>query len=118
MIHTIISTEEVTSKNDKEGNQRMAGASLVNQKERQPHDVSPAIMTPVNHPLPKTLRIPQAKIDETDRRQIEAQNEGKSHTTKEELDDIKRTHYKEKKKKEQSDFNAYEAGLNSEQVRK
>ena len=45
--------------------------------------------------------IPQGKIDATDRRQIEAQNEDRSRTTKEELDDIKRTHYKEKKKKEQ-----------------
>lgn len=42
------------------------------------------------------------RIDATDRRQIEAQNEDRSHTTKETLDDIKRIHYKEKKKKEQN----------------
>ena len=46
--------------------------------------------------------IPRPRIDATDRRQIEAQNEDKSHTTKEALDDIKRVHYKEKKKKEQN----------------
>merc|ERR1712018_943101 len=38
-----------------------------------------------------------------DRRQIEAQNEDKSHTTKETFEDIKRIHQKEKKKKEKND---------------
>ena len=51
-----------------------------------------------------TPKIPQPKIDATDRRQIEALNEDKSYTTKEALDDIKRTHYKEKKKKEQNNM--------------
>ena len=49
-------------------------------------------------PTPKKL---QPKIDATDRRQIEAQNEAKSHTTKAALDDIKHTARKEKMKKEQ-----------------
>ena len=52
--------------------------------------------------LTTASNIPQPKIDATDRRQIEAQNEDKSHTTKEALDDIKRTHYKEKRKKDQN----------------
>ena len=56
--------------------------------------------------------IPQPKIDATDRRQIEAQNEDKSHTTKEALDDIKRTHYKEKLKKEQKYMERYQTGHN------
>ena len=54
--------------------------------------------------LTTASNIPQPKIDATDRRQIEAQNEDKSHTTKEALDDIKRTHYKEKRKKEQNNM--------------
>ena len=53
-------------------------------------------------------KMPQPKIDATDRRQAEAQNEDKSHTTKEELDDIKLTHYKEKKKKEQKNMEQYQ----------
>ena len=46
--------------------------------------------------------------DATDRRHIEAQNEDKSRTTKEALDDIKRIHYKEKKKKEQNCVESYQ----------
>ena len=54
--------------------------------------------------LPPTPKKHQPKIDATDRRQIEAQNEEKSYTTKEALDDIKRTHFKEKKNKEQNNM--------------
>ena len=57
--------------------------------------------------------LPQPKIDATDRRQIEAQNEDKSHTTKATLDDIKRVHQKEKKKKEQNNIESYQAGVGS-----
>ena len=46
--------------------------------------------------------MPQPKVDTTDRRHIEAQNEDKSQTTMETLHDIKRCHNKEKKKKEQT----------------
>ena len=52
---------------------------------------------------PSPIHAPQPKVDHN-RRNIEALNEDKSRTTKEELDDIKHTHYKEKKKKEQQDM--------------
>lgn len=57
--------------------------------------------------------IPQPKIDATDRRQIEAQNEDKSHTSKETLDDIRRVHYKEKMNKELNE--TYQTGINSDE---
>ena len=69
--------------------------------------------SPLNS-IPPTLRIPQPNIDATDRRQIEAINEDKSHSTKETLDDIKRVHLKEKKKKEQNEAQIYQAGTISE----
>ena len=47
-----------------------------------------------------TPRVQQPKLDATDRRQIGAYNEDKSHQTKEAIDDIKRVHHKEKQKKE------------------
>ena len=68
---------------------------------------------------PSTSTTQQPRLDATDRRQIEAENEDKSHTTKEELDDIKRTHYKEKRKKEQSTIERCQTGINDERwVRK
>ena len=51
-----------------------------------------------------TPKMPQPKTDATDRRQIEARNEDKSHTSKETLDDIKRIHQKEKNKKQETDI--------------
>ena len=63
--------------------------------------------------LPTTPKITQTKIDATDRRQIEAINEDKSHTTKEALDDIKSVHFKEKQKKEQNDMETYKIGIDS-----
>ena len=63
---------------------------------------------------PPTPNIPQSKPDATDRRNIEALNEDKSHTTKEALDDIKRTHYKEKKKKEQLSMEPGPSGINTQ----
>ena len=68
-----------------------------------------------NNSLPPTLKIPQPKIDATDRRQIESHNEDRSHTTKEELDDIKRTHYKEKKKNEQSNMDHCPTAMQTEE---
>ena len=59
-------------------------------------------------------KISQPKIDATDRRKIEAQKEDKSHTTKEALDDIKGTHYKEKRKKEQNIMEQYQSESNAE----
>ena len=53
--------------------------------------------------IPPTPQTPQPIVD-TDRRHTEFLNEEKSRTTKEELDDIKHTHYKEKKKKEQNEM--------------
>ena len=63
--------------------------------------------------LPPTPKITQTKIDAADRRQIEAINEDKSHTTKEALDDIKSVHFKEKQKKEQNDMETYQIGIDS-----
>ena len=61
-----------------------------------------------------TSKIPQLKVDATDRRQIEAVNEDKYNSTKETLDDIRCVHLKEKKKKEQKDAEKYQAGAISE----
>ena len=63
-----------------------------------------------------TPKITHPKIDHTDRRQIEAQNEDKSHTTKEALDDIKRTHYKEKKKKKQDSMETCQSGIKTQEL--
>ena len=71
-------------------------------------------MTSTNNLHLPTPMIPQPKIDATDRRQIEAQNENKSHTTKETLDDIKRIHHKENKKKEKNDAEQSLRGIISE----
>ena len=62
-----------------------------------------------------STKMPQPKIDASDRRQIEAQNEDKSHTTKEALDDIKRVHNKEKRKKEQNNMERCEPGIYAEE---
>ena len=74
---------------------------------------SGAAMASTSNMLQPRPKIPQTKIDATDRRQVEAQNENKSHTTKEELDDIKRTHYKEKKKKEHDNMAPCQSGINT-----
>ena len=52
--------------------------------------------------------------EDSHRGQIEAYNEDKSRTTKETLNDIKRIHYKEKKKKEENNVEPYQTGMNSE----
>ena len=66
-----------------------------------------------NNLLPQTSKTQPPKIDATDRRQIEAQNEDKSHTTKATLDDIKRVHQKEKTKKEKNNINPHQIGMDS-----
>ena len=75
---------------------------------------SGAAVASSNNWVPTTSKIPRPKIDATDRRQIEAQNDDKSHTTKDALDDIKRTHYKEKKKKEQSNMEPGPSRINTQ----
>ena len=81
---------------------------------REYHVASPAAVNSQYPMLPQASRASPPKIDATDRRQIEAQNEDRSHSTKEELDDIKRTHYKEKKKKEQSNMEPGPSGINTQ----
>ena len=61
--------------------------------------------------VPPTPKIQPPKSDATDRRQIEAHNEDKSHTTKEVLGDIKRKHYKEKQKKEEKNMEPGPSGI-------
>ena len=89
--------------------------SVVEQMQRVSREQPVASHAAVNslYPiLPQTSSISPPKIDATNRSQIEAQNEDKSHATKEALDDIKRVHRKEKKKKEQTNIDKY--GLDSE----
>ena len=71
-------------------------------------------MTTTNTWSPSTSTSQQPRLDPADRRQIEAQNEDKSHTTKEELDDIKLSHYKEKQKKEQCNMKPGPSGINTQ----
>ena len=82
----------------------------VNQKVEKQQQASGSGLTslPISYQAATAPTIPRPRIDATDRRQIEAQNEDKSHTTKEALDDIKRVHYKEKKKKEQNNSDSYQ----------
>ena len=68
---------------------------------------SGTVTTTGNNLHPPTPKISLSKIDATDRRHIEAQNEDKSHSTKETLDDIKWVHQKEMKKKEQNNIEVY-----------
>ena len=78
---------------------------------------SVAAIAKTNNLAVSTPSIPQTKIDATDRRQIEAQNEDKSHSTKEALDDIKSIHYKEKQKKEQDNQEPGPSGMDSKYLR-
>ena len=98
----------MASKEEKEDNQRVA--EQVQRIGREQNVASPGFVTSPSHILPQTSRISSPKTDATDRRQIEAQNEDKSHSTKESLDDIKRVHQIEKKKKEQNDIDKYGNG--------
>ena len=87
-----------------ESNRKMRSDAKVNQnreKQQQASGSSQAFL-PSYYELATASTIQRPRIDATDRRQIEAQNEDRSHTTKDALDDIKRVHYKEKKKKEQN----------------
>ena len=58
---------------------------------RPPVVYSGATVTSTYNLRPPTPKKPQPKIDATDRRQVEARNEDKAHSTKEALDDIAQT---------------------------
>ena len=105
---TELSTDKITSVKNKETNQPIS--PNVDKVERKQGAIPRAALASSHNLLPQTPRIPQPKTDATDRRYIEAQNEDKSHTTKETLDGIKHVHYKEKKKKEQSNSETYQTG--------
>ena len=107
-----VPTDITTAKNEREGNHQISGVHR--DITRTPVVYSGAAMTSIyNLRLPTPMK-PQPKIDATDRRHIEAQNEDKSHTTKAALDDIKHTHYKEKQKKELSNMEPGPSGINAQ----
>ena len=107
-----IHIDKIAPKKEKEDNHQI---NAVSNKDTSKEDVIyGAAIAQTSNLLPSPSRIPQPKIDATDRRQIEAQNEDKSHTTKEELDDIKRTHYEEKQKKEQAIIEPCQSGINND----
>ena len=93
-----------------ESNRKMRSDAKVNQKgeKQQQASGSSQASLPSYYELATASTIPRPRIDATDRRQIEAQNEDRSHTTKEALDDIKRVHFKEKKKKQQNNSEPYQ----------
>ena len=72
-------------------------------------------MTSTSNLIPSTPVRQQPKIGATDRRQSEAQNEDKAHTTKEELDDIRDTYKREKQKKEQNVVEQCQPGITAEE---
>ena len=98
-FYTKVPTDITTAKNEREGNHQISGVHR--EITRTPVVYSGAAVTSTYNLRPPTPKKLQPKIDATDRRQIEAQNEDKSHTTKAALDDIKHTARKEKMKKEQ-----------------
>ena len=92
-----------------EDTQKNRTAAPVNQQvEKKQHASGSGIAFTSGFHQPATSTIQHPKIDATDRRHIEAQNDDKSHSTKETLDDIKLIHYKEKKKKEQNISESYQ----------
>ena len=114
MISTTILTDKSLSNpiKDREANQQIR--NIESREPRNDKDTSEAVLTSPLNLLSSTPRIPQPKIDATDRRQIEAINDDKYHSTKETLDDIKRVHLKEKNKKEQNDTQINQVGTISE----
>ena len=112
MLHSIstkIFTDKISSNKVRETKQQIS--TVVDKVERKQGVVyGPAVAYNYNLP-PSTSNISQPKTGATDRRQIEALNEEKSHTTKETLDDIKRIHHKETKKKEQNNIEQYRTGI-------
>ena len=106
-----IITEKIASKKFRETNQQIV--TEVGKEERKQDDISTTFAsTSTSYLTLSTPRIAQPKPDATDRRQIEAINEEKSHTTKETLNDIKRIHHKEKAKKEQKFTDLHQTDIN------
>ena len=107
---------KATSTKDKEAGQKIQRTSPVHHEAERNQPVVPGaiIASAQSHNL-ATPKILQPKIDATDRRQIEAVNEDKSHTTKEALDDIKRIHKKEEKKKELRNAETYPSEIDFQQ---
>ena len=99
-------TDKITPTKVRETNQQV---SKVEPKvERKEVAVYRPVMSSATNFLPSTsFNHPQPKIEATDRRQIEALNEDKSHTTKEALDDFRRMHLNENRKKEQDNMEQY-----------
>ena len=91
----------------KEETDRRSVVENMQRVRREQPVASPSASNSLYPILPQTSRISPPKIDATNRSQIEAQNEDKSHATKEALDDIKRVHRKEKNKKEQTNIDKY-----------
>ena len=103
-ISTKDRTDEKAPKKERETNQRITTRNsqlAVGDIAPGQQNINSGADSTKNFPQPAPM-MQQPKVDTTDRRQIEDQNEDKSRTTKETLDDIKRCHYKEKKKKEQN----------------
>ena len=119
-MYICISTHTFTAKTTallaRAANQQISTAAQVHQVERKQHVCfapRPIMAYTQNFGSPNPMVL-RPQIDATDRRQIEAVNEDKSHTTKETLDDIKRIHDKEKKKKEQNNAVLNQTGMNGE----
>ena len=100
-VFSVIFRPKIAPKGN-ETNQQMRIDATVNQKVEKQQQASGSGLTTltISYQAASAPTIPRPRIDATDRRHIEAQNEDKSRSTKETLDDIKRVHYKEKKKKE------------------
>ena len=108
-----ILTDKTTTKKDKEVHRPFSASLDQSQKQNASVQIPSNPYSSINLP-PQASKAQQPKIDATDRRQIEAQNEDKCHSTKEELDDIKRTHYEEKQKKEQAIIEPCQSGMNNQ----
>ena len=106
---------KATSTKEKEASQKIQGTSPVHHAERKQPVVPGAFVAAAQSYYLPTSKILQPKIDATDRRHIEAVNEDKSHTTKEALDDIKRIHKEDKKKKELSNAATYHTEIDFQQ---
>ena len=115
-ISTHIFIAKTTALVIRAANQQVFAATQVQQVESKQHiSFAPRpVMTYAQKIGSQNPMVPRPQIDATDRRQIEAVNEDKAHTTKETFDDIKRIHDKEKKKKEQNNAVLNQTGMNGE----
>ena len=106
-----ILTDKVTSVKEIAPNQQVR--TVADKVQKRQDIVSGAGMVSTHNIVPPIPKIPINKMDATDRRQIEAQNEDKCQSTKETLNDIKRVHQKEKKKKEKNNIERCQTGNDS-----